>query len=205
MKDKKNWTGNKKSIYAPLGASNHSKGERAGGDYYATDPKTIDDLFKVEKFSDSIWENACGEGHLSKQMIKYKKNVYSTDKFDRNYGDGIVDFLEFEGNWTGDIITNPPYKYALEFAQKSLEVINKNNKVAMFLKLTFLEGQKRYSFFQNHPPKYVYIYSQRQQCAPNGKFKNVSAVCYSWFIWKKGYKGETTLRWIPPRPKKKKG
>ena len=34
----------------------------------------------------------------------------------------------------GDIITNPPYKYALEFIEKALELIPEGNKVAMFFK-----------------------------------------------------------------------
>ena len=45
-----------------------------------------------------------------------------------------------------DIITNPPYKYAKEFVEKSLELIREGGKVAMLLKLTFLEGQKRQVF-----------------------------------------------------------
>ena len=26
--------------------------------------------------------------------------------------------------------------------------------------------------------------------------KNGSATCFCWFIWEKGFKGETTLRWF---------
>lgn len=32
------------SIYAPLGASNHSGRERVPGDYYATSPEAVDRL-----------------------------------------------------------------------------------------------------------------------------------------------------------------
>lgn len=32
------WTGNKKSTYAQLGASNHSENNRVGNDFYSTDP-----------------------------------------------------------------------------------------------------------------------------------------------------------------------
>ncbi len=32
------WTGNTAAIYATLGASNHSLGERQAEDYYATEP-----------------------------------------------------------------------------------------------------------------------------------------------------------------------
>ena len=51
----KDWTGNKNSIFTPLGASNHSLSEREENDFYATDPSAIDDLLSVETFSKNIW------------------------------------------------------------------------------------------------------------------------------------------------------
>lgn len=99
--------------------------------------------------------------------------------------------------FSGDIITNPPYKYALEFVEKALDIVNEGNKVAMFLKLTFLEGQKRKQFLTNNPPK-VYVYSKRQICAKNGEFEKISssAVAYAWFVWEKGYKGDIIVNII---------
>jgi len=40
----KDWTGNNKSIYTTLGASNHTEKEREENDYYATEPVAIDVL-----------------------------------------------------------------------------------------------------------------------------------------------------------------
>lgn len=40
----KDWTGNGKSIFTTLGASNHTDKEREINDYYATDPIAIDAL-----------------------------------------------------------------------------------------------------------------------------------------------------------------
>ena len=65
----KDWTGNKKSIFTTLGASSHSDHEREINDYYATEPRVIDELFERENFSDTIWECACGEGHKDYQLI----------------------------------------------------------------------------------------------------------------------------------------
>lgn len=152
----KDWTGNKKSTFATLGASSHSASDREMHDYYATEPSTIDDLFAVHKFSDTIWESACGEGHLSKRMEEYGKSVFSTDLIDRGFGTGGVNFLQLSDEWEGDIITNPPYKYAKEFVEKSLELINDGAQVAMFLKLTFLEGQKRRKLFDLYPPQFIF-------------------------------------------------
>ena len=198
----KDWTGNKKTTFSTLGASSHSKHDREINDYYATDPSTIESLFQKINFSDTIWECACGEGHLSEAIKEYGKSVFSTDLIDRGYGNGQIDFLETDIAWNGDIITNPPYKYAKQFIQKSLDIINKSEncdlKIAMFLKLTFLEGQNRKKFFQENPPRYVLVYSKRQKCALNGEFDKLgsSAVCYAWFVWEKGFEGNPTIMWI---------
>lgn len=56
----KDWTGNSKSIYTTMGASNHSDKERQSEDYYATEPKATQLLLEVEQFSPVIWECACG-------------------------------------------------------------------------------------------------------------------------------------------------
>ena len=40
----KDWTGNGKSIFTTLGASNHTEKEREINDYYATDPIAVDAL-----------------------------------------------------------------------------------------------------------------------------------------------------------------
>ena len=194
----KDWVGNQNSIFKCLGASNHTEDERETNDYYATDPSAIDDLLKVERFNSNIWECACGEGHLSKRLEDYGYNVLSSDLIDRGYENALVmDFLEQDNKFDGDIITNPPYKYCSEFILKALELINDGNKVAMFLKLTTLEGQKRYEkIYSKQPAKTVYIYSKRKQCAKNGKFEGTSAVCYAWFVWEKGYQGDTILKWI---------
>jgi hypothetical protein len=198
----KDWIGTKRLAYSTLGASNHSNFEREQNDYYATDPKTIDALFAVENFSYEIWEPACGEGHLSKRMIELGKKVYSTDLFYRGYGKGEIDFLgeNFKAT-TMDIITNPPYKYAQEFCERALETILEGRKVAMFLKLTFLEGKKRRKFFEIAPPRAVYVFSERQTCALNGDFSQAKAqearaICYAWFVWEKGFKGNPEIQWI---------
>lgn len=85
MTDKLNVQG----MFAPLGASNHSKHfDRAEQDYYATDPKAVELLLELENFSPNIWECACGSGELSKVLEAHGHNVRSTDLIDRGFGQG---------------------------------------------------------------------------------------------------------------------
>ncbi len=197
----KDWTGNKNSVYKTLGASNHTDKDRQKNDYYATEPKAMELLLEVETFNSDVWECACGEGHLSKVLISNGYRVKSTDLINRGYGVGGVDFLKQTEKYNGDIITNPPYKYATEFIYKALDLIPLGNKVAMFLKIQFLEGKKRKKLYLEHPPKVIYVSSSRLLCAKNGKFEKMikgggSAVAYAWYVWEKGYKGDTIIKWI---------
>lgn len=194
----KDWIGNKPAVFVTLGASNHTIGERQKHDYYATEPKAVELLLEVEKFNKNIWECACGEGHISKVLERHGYQVRSTDLIDHGYGKSGIDFLKQTEFFNGDIITNPPYKYAQQFVQKALELIPEGNKVAMFLKLQFLEGKSRKELFKKHPPKIVYVSSSRLSCAKNGEFEKYpsSAVAYAWFVWIKGFKGDPIIKWI---------
>ena len=100
-------------------------------------------------------------------------------------------------DFEGDIVTNPPYKYAIEFVRRALESVKPGRKVAMFLKLTFLESQARKAFFQQYPPKIVYVSASRLCCALNGDFKKaVRGVAYAGLVWEKGFHGDPVIRWI---------
>ena len=196
----KDWVGNKTSIYTPLGASNHSDLEREKNDYYATDSIAIDALLSKTTLSHDLWECACGEGHLSKRLFEYGYNVKSTDLIYRGFGGG-VDFLTIQEPFKGDIITNPPYKFAKEFIEHGLDLISEGNKVYMFLKLQFLEGKSRRNLYETGQLKTLYVSSSRILCAKNGDFEAMkkaggSAVAYAWYEFEKGYKGKPIIEWI---------
>lgn len=190
-----------KSIYITLGASNHTDKERQNEDFYATDPIAAKLLLEVEEFSKNIWECACGQKHLSNVFENEGFKVRSSDIVDR-CGNEVYDFLSSDNTfWDGDVITNPPYKLAKEFIEKAIDIIPEGRKVAMFLKIQFLEGKERKKLFQKYPPKVIYVSSSRILCAKNAEFEAMkagggSAVAYAWYIWEKGYNGDTILKWI---------
>ncbi len=137
---------------------------------------------------------------MSKVLEQHGYEVISTDLVYRGFGNSEpLDFLKDTlANFEGDIITNPPYKFALEFVQRALETVQPKRKVAMFLRLQFLEGKKRKQFFLCNPPKTVYVSSSRLNCAMNGTFEkfNSTAIAYARFVWEKGFNGDTVIKWI---------
>lgn len=199
----KDWTGNRKTTFVQLGASNHSEGERETNDFYSTDPNSLVIFLNALKrdgitLHKNIWEHSCGMGHLSKVLIERGYEVKSSDLIDRGYGTPNVDFLRTQTALDCDILTNPPYKYAEEFVEHAMSILEEGKYCVMFLKIQFLEGQARKRLFNVYPPKYVYVNNQRQTCYINGDMskKMSSASCYCWFVWEKGYKGDTVIRWI---------
>ena len=195
------WTGNKRAVYVTNGDSSHSTREREERDYYATDPRAVAALLEREAFCDAILEPACGGGHVSEVLKAHGYEVTSADIVQRDYEgqNYTADFLQDRGAWEGDIITNPPYKYAAEFVEHALDMVTEGHKVAMFLKLTFLEGEKRRPLFRAYPPRKIYVFTKRVNCALNGNaafFNASSAVCYAWYVWEKGYTEKPVIDWI---------
>lgn len=192
------------SVYKILGASNHTQKGREPNDFYATTPKAAELILEKESFSPTVWECAVGEGHLAEVFKRHGYNVLSSDIIDRGYPNTeIINFLEYTPDCEKDIdiVTNPPYKYAKQFVEKALQCISTGHKVAMFLRLQFLEGKERRKLFKSAPPKTIYVASGRLLCAKNAQFDAMrksggGAVAYAWFVWEKGYKGKPTIDWI---------
>lgn len=203
----KDWTGNGLSLYKINGCSSHCNDDRAEYDFYATHPRAVEMLLELEQFSENVWEPCAGNNMITNVLIKHGHKVRNSDIVDRTGDIEIFDFLQEPQDDTQDcdIITNPPYKYAKEFVENSMRWVKNGHKVAMFLKLTFLEGKKRRELFEKYPPKYVYVSSSRLECLKNGDMVDKNgkemtgiggAVCYCWYIWEKGFTGEPTIRWF---------
>lgn len=187
-------------------AGGNSTTEKADNDFYATNPQTVREFLNqtFDEFEDvkTIWENACGEGHLSDVLKEYFDcNFIDTDLIDRNYCEQKVDFLNSDFNPNADlIITNPPFSLVNDFIIKGLE---KTNRYLVYLcKIQMLETVGRKEILESSPLKYIYVHSKRQatwkdgkELDPQGK-KWATTMCLAWFVWDKEYKGEPTVRFI---------
>ena len=82
--------------------------------------------------------------------------------------------------------------------EHALDISPDGTKIAMFLKLTFLESMSRKELFEKYPFKTLYVFSSRRKCAKNGDFEKIStsAVAYGWYVWIKGFDGIPQIRWI---------
>lgn len=169
---------------------------RQKDDFYPTPPDGVYPLLKNEKFEGEIWECACGDGAISNLLIEEGYNVYSSDLINRGFGETGVDFLK-SNRKTNNIITNPPFKLACEFAYHACQLADK--KVAMFARINFLEGVARGKMFKLTPLKNVYVFSRRITFTnpDSGKKSHGGGMlAFAWFIWEKGFTGKPTIDWI---------
>lgn len=169
-------------------------------DFYPTPQYATSDLLNKEDFIGSCWEPACGKGDISKILIGRGLETISSDLNDYGYGITGRDFLNpffEEQSAVENIITNPPFRYALEFVEQSKKLANK--KIAMFLKTTFLEGIKRKEMFldKEFPIKCMYQFSKRVSFGKEeGTHDGGGMMAFAWFVWDRDYKGRPFIDWI---------
>lgn len=160
-------------------------------DFVETPSIATIELLKREKFVGNILEPACGKGAISKVLIDKGYEVISKDKIDRGYGEK-KNFFE-ENEIYSNIITNPPFKFATEFAFHAINHVK--NKVAFLLRTNFLETEiRRYFLFDN--PKLPTYFSKLYVFSNRLPFGDSNMVVYCWYIWDKSFSGNPTIHWI---------
>lgn len=150
----------------------------------------------------SVWEPACGRGHMARALGEYFGEVSTSDI--ASYGwsgqQRTVDFL-----WPGSepekpvdwIVTNPPFRLAEQFYLRALSIASFG--VAMLVRTQFLEGIGRYrTIFGPNAPTTVLQFSERVPMI-RGRYDPAAstATAYCWII-KEAFRGGCTLRWIAP-------
>lgn len=184
-----------KRAYAAGQRTGHA--ERDPLDFYPTPPCATQALLAVEKFAGAIWEPACGTGDMARVLAEAGHEVIATDLVDRGYGEGGCDFMMEWVPRAPHIVTNPPFSWAVQFVDRALQLTT--GKVAMFLRLAFLEGQVRGRWFPTTPLARVYIMSRR---VPIGKGRlleedeKAGPLAFAWFVWEHGHTGAPEIRFL---------
>ena len=169
---------------------------RPDGDFYPTPPEATEALLRVETFCGTLWEPACGDGAISRVLEAHGYTVRSSDLVPRGYGETPVDFLSFpQAGSVQAVVTNPPYCLAGQFVTTALTVAT--DKVAMLLKLAFLEGVSRKTMFETTPLARVWVCSRRLTMTRNGEARTGGGmIAFAWFVWEHGWEGPPRLGWI---------
>ena len=157
--------------------------------------------FAGEILSDSsVWEPACGRGHMAQVLREFFGSVRGSDIFDYGYGE-VQDFLTGLAalrsvDW---VITNPPFRLAEDFLARGRQVARKG--VALLTRTVFIESVGRYDrVFKNAPPSTVLQYTERVPMVKGRVDRKAStATGYAWLVWDfERENGRSALDWIPP-------
>ena len=169
-------------------------GGRPRNDFYPTPSRGTLALLGVESFSGAIWEPACGDGAMSVVLESAGYDVVSTDLEPRGYG-VQGDFFLYGCLLAPNIVTNPPFRLAQEFADRCLSL--GCTKLALLCKLSFLEGKKRGKWFPSTPLKSVHVFSERLTMTRNGEpLRSSGMIAFAWYVWERGYLGKPNINWI---------
>lgn len=166
---------------------------RAANDYYQDQPEATEALLRAERFSGMSWDPACGVGTIPRVLHRAGLSVMGSDIVDRGYSGDVADFLKTPARLVDNIISNPPFKHAREFAECAL--VMASHKVAFLLPLTFLEGAARARWLETTPLARVHVFSWRISMPPgellqSGKVKPEGGKkAFAWFVWERGWKG----------------
>ena len=175
-----------------------------GPDFFPTPRWATHALIDNEKFNGDIWECACGDGAMARVLSQACRRVYSSDLYERGFGEGGKDFLE-AAQKADNIVTNPPFNSAEGFVRAGVKAARR--KFALLLRLAFLEGANRANtIFMQSPPARVWVFSERITFYPSGVSpKGSGTTAYAWFVWDKDAPSRTELRWFKPGYKRRYG
>jgi hypothetical protein len=152
-----------------------------------------------ERFIGRIWEPAAGDDSMVRVLREYHDDVFASEL---RMDDGVrcvckgVDFLSTVPVMGVDnIVTNPPFCVGQKFVEHALKCANR--KVAMMLRLSFLETQRRKEMFARTPLRRVYVFAKRVNFDPEKK--GSSMLAFAWFVWDKNWwrrGAHPELHWI---------
>lgn len=152
--------------------------QRSSSDFYPTPPevtKALLDFLGVPPENTTIWEPACGEGHMVRQMEDMGYTVIGTDIQSGS------DFLTVDEPCKYDwIITNPPFSLSEKFIERCIEL---QKPFALLLKSQYWHAKKRMTLYNRKPPTYVLPLTWRPDFCFGQRGGGSPLMDVQWSVW----------------------
>jgi hypothetical protein len=133
--------------------------EREADEHYVEPEWCSERLFAVEEFVGAVWDPACGFGRIPRAAAKAGLPTHASDLMDRGYG-YQCDFLK-SGTQQPNIVTNPPFNIAREFALRALKLASR--KVAIIFPTARLNAAR---WLDETPLVQVWLLTPRPSMPP---------------------------------------
>lgn len=138
--------------------------------------------------------DCCAGGRIGHEPMSYpeamiqcgidEKRITTLDIRADSRAQIIADYLTHPTESYDSIITNPPFDIALQIIQKAISDASPNGWVIVLLRLNFLEGKLRKSFWDQSMPKYIFVHHKRLSFTGKG----TDSVAYAHFVFHRPYK-----------------
>lgn len=161
--------------------------KRRASDFYPTPPEATQALLDFLKLPEgtTIWEPACGEGHM---VEVFEKNGYMTRATDLTTG---IDFLTTTCNEADWIITNPPFSLSEQFIRKCAQY---GVPFALLLKSQYWHATRRTSLFFEFRPAYVLPLTWRPDFLFKTRGSGSPLMDVLWCVW---FPGANKTEYVP--------
>jgi len=128
-----------------------SSPRREYDEYFTPPGATIAVLPHIVHWPNSVWECACGNGAISRELMRVGFGVISTDLRDYGFeGAQQLDFFSAHEKLADVIVTNPPFNAASEFIRHAHEL--GVQRMALLLKADFFAAKKHEWVFEEWRP-----------------------------------------------------
>ena len=168
--------------------------KRPRHDFRPTPPQPTESLLHFYRdilHGKAFHEGSCGDGAISRVMIKNGYDVHATDLIERGHGDDLfgpkgygthgIDFLKIDPERypTGQksTVMNPPFSHWKEFAFKCHEL--RMPFIALFAKQSIWNAKTRIELYEKHPPKAIHPLTWRVDF--DGRKRPTMDCC--WVVW----------------------
>lgn len=172
--------------------------ERNENDFYVEPEWCSRRLLQEEKFEGDIWDPCCGFGTIVKSAIEEGFAALGTDIVNRGYPSMHMtkDFLKVKASGTVNIVCNPPFNLAREFAEQALKCTT--GKIAMIFPTARLNAAR---WLEEMPLRRVWLMTPRPSMPPGhviarGEKPGGGKMDFCWFVLEPGYRGKPQLRWL---------
>lgn len=185
---------------------------RSKNDLYPTPPlgtyALISELDK--RIPKTVIEPCAGRGHIAAELRRHGHNVIASDLYEyENLVSDVksgIDVFSYTTQSNVAMITNPPYHKDLPRLITEHFINNEIDFVALFLRLTFLEGKKRKKLFTEHPPSDIIFISDRINFGPASVMETEpfekkdqigGMIAYAWYVFDRNSPHiNTRIRWV---------
>jgi hypothetical protein len=174
---------------SPMG-TRHSEYDRDDADWYVEPDWTVDLLLDALPHIDALHDPCCGWGTIV--ACARKRGIHATGADITDRACGLYDERDFltDERIHANIITNPPYRRAVQIIEHGLRHVRPGGGVAVFVPIGFLSSQRRTALHRYHCHQLLVLSSRPS--VPPGKLleaigesaRHSGSVDYCWLVYR---------------------